>query len=219
MPRPMVGILACNINGQGWNEKYFFKASVNTYDAALPILQQIAYGRTAFFGVGAEIIYARVSQVGPAPDKRTCVLPYPLGPHPSWLGGIGIGDTLAQINDPRTSVQMTAESAEGRWGNRYYRCMPDTWVIGNALVESVKPYYQQTASGVPDGDMGPTGGLSHLSVCQSFWSYLKANTVLSKKVTSIDYTLTDIQVFVMEQVTSKKLGKRFRLSAGKRPAA
>lgn len=219
MARPYIGVLEGDFNGQGWAEKYHFAGGIDSYDSALAAMQQIVYGRSAFFGEGCTIIYARVSLVGPAPDKRTCVLPYPIGPHPSWGGGVGIGDTLAPINDPRTSVQMTAESSGGKWGNRYFRCMPDTWIVGNRLVAGIPQYYQQTATGLPAGDMSPVGGLSHLAVCQSFWSYLKANTAIAKRNTPTDYTLTPIQVFVFEQVTSKKLGKRFRLSAGRAPAA
>lgn len=212
---PFVGVLKINFQGQGFEERYVFKPIPDTHDLALPIMQQIAWGRTAFFGLDTELIYARVSQLGPKADKRTCVLPYPLGPHPSFANGVGVGDTLVQINDPRTCVHMAEESAVGQWGNRYVRCLPDSWVVGNKLVTSVQPYFQEPVGLAPLGDMSPAGNLSHLQVCQSFWSFLRRNTGIPHKNGPTDYDIATIAVMVFEQITSRKLGKKFRLPAGK----
>lgn len=218
MPAPFVCVLKLNYNGQGCEERFVLKADISDHAAALVKAQQIAWGRTAFLGLGCELIYARVSQLGPSSDKRTCVLPYPLGPHPSWQGGVGVGDTNVAPNDPTTCFQMTAETAVGKWGNRYIRMIPDSWVVNRLMATGVLPYFQEPDNLTPIADMSPAGNGNHLSVCQSFWSYLRINTSLPKKNGPTDYTLRDIAAWVYQQVTNKKMGKRFRLSAGKAPA-
>lgn len=212
---PFAVVLKINANGQGFEERYVLKPGTETYAAALTIGQQIAWGRTAFFAEGIELLYARVSTLGPGADKRTCVLPYPLGPHPSWANGVGVGDALSTLNDPRTCIQMAAETALGKWGNRYIRCIPDTWVVANKLVPAVAPYTQEPAGLAALGDLSPAGNLSHLQVCQSFWSYLRDKTTLPQKISPSSYNSRDIAVFVYQQITSRKIGRRFRLSAGK----
>lgn len=213
--QPFFCVLKLNFNGQGFEERYVFSDGISDYTAGLTLAQQIAWGRTAFFGSGVELIYARVSKLGPKAEKRTCVLPYPLGPHPSWNNGVGVGDSLTPINDPRVCIQMAEETSIGIWGNRYLRCIPDSWVSNNLLVPAVSPYLQEPTGLAPLGDMSPAGNLSHIGVCQSFWSYLRLNTRMAKKNGPTDYTTTAIAVFVYQQITSKKIGKRFRLSAGK----
>lgn len=215
MPAPFVGILKLNFNGQGCEERYVFTGGVTTHDQGLLKMQQIVWGRTGFLGENCEIIYARVSQLGPKADKRTCILPYPLGPHPSWANGVGVGDTLAPVNDPRTCVQMCEETAIGEYGQRYVRLIPDTWVVGNKLVAGVAPYFQEGPTFAPVADMSPAGNNTHLQICQSFWSYLRLNVALPKRNGPTDYNLRTIAAFVYQQITSKKMGKRFRLSAGK----
>jgi hypothetical protein len=215
MPAPFFCVLKVNFNGQGFEERYVFNEGITDYTAGLAAAQQIAWGRTAFFGGGVTLIYARVSQLGPKADKRTCVLPYPLGPHPSWANGVGVGDTLTPINDPRVCIQMSEESATGQWGNRYLRCIPDSWVTANLLVSGVNPYLIDLGGATLPQDLSPAGNLSHLQVCQNFWQFLRLNTKMAKKNGPTDYTLTTIAVFVYQQITSKKIGKRFRLSAGK----
>lgn len=212
------GVIQFNFNGQGFQEKFFFKADILDAQSALPLLQQIVYGRSAFIGTGVEIIYARASVIGPGPDARMCDLPYPVGPHPSWTGGNGPGDTIAPPNDPDTCVQQRFETAAGKWGMRYFRLMPDSWVTNKRLTTGIQQYYRITASGVPAGDMGPNGGLSHLAVCQSFWAYLKANTAIGTRKSPIDVTLNPIANILPVQVTNKKTGRVFRQSRGRRVA-
>lgn len=219
MPALVQGVIQFRFKEQGFQEKYFFKSSINTAQGALAYLQQIVYGRSAFIGSGVEIIYARASVVGPGPDARMCDLPYPLGPHPSWAGGNGPGDTIGPPNDPDTCVQQRFETAAGRWGMRYFRLMPDAWVSNKVLQQGIQQYYRMTSNQQPAGpDLGPNGGLSHLAVCQSFWSYLKQNVVIAHRVSASNYDPTEIENILPVQVTNKKTGRVFRQSRGRRVA-
>lgn len=219
MAAVIVGVADFSFKGQGWSEKYFFKGDITSLVSALPLLQQIVWGRTAFLGTGCECLFARVSSTNSAHDGLSCQLPFPLGPHPSWNGGTLPGDTIGAPNDPETVVQQRFETNVGNFWQRYYRCMPDSWVSNKVLQPGILQYYQPLPNGTPIGDMSPTGGLAHLAVCQTFWSYLIANTAYAKKVSAGNYTLAPFHYISFRQITSKKIGRVFGTSAGRRPKA
>jgi len=210
--------LKINLQGQGFGEQYYFKDDITTHVAAIPLAKQIAFGRTAFFGTGCELIYASVSLIGPGPDKETIPLDYPLGPHPSWTGGNGPGDTIAAPEDPQTCVQQIFQADGGKWSNRYYHGCPDNWLNGKRLSAGILQYWQPAADNGQDPVLDPTGGLNHLGVCRGFWRYLMRRCVQPRKVTPINYTPINYRDILFGQVTSKKVGKSFRASRGRRPS-
>jgi hypothetical protein len=212
----IVGVAYFTYKSQGWSEKYFFTPSVTSLSDALPKMQQIVWGRSALYGDGVECTFARVSSTNPVHDGRACELPYPIGPHPSWSrNGSGLpGDQLGPPNDPDTCMQMRFETAIGNYWQRYYRCMPDFWVLNS--INQYKQYWQALPAGAAIGDMSPTGGLSHLQVCQTFWSYLIANTAYAKLTSPNNYTLGTINSVVFRKVTDKAIGRPFGTSRGRR---
>jgi len=218
MSQLVVGVASFTTGSNGWTEKYYFKASVTDPLNAVNLLKNIIFGRSAFFASGTQCIYGRCSKIGPGPDKETVFMNYPIGPHPSWSGGGGAGDTLGPVNDPTVTVQQVFQGVGGRWMNRYYRCMPDSWITDKKLAAGILPYFTPTADLAVITDLSPASGLSHLAVCQGFWRYLIQNTVLTRRVSPIDYTATDIRDIGFIQVNSKKIGRPFRVSAGRRPA-
>lgn len=218
MAASLVGIADFTVGSQGWKEKYFFKASVTDRGAANLLLQSIVYGRSAFFGLGVACTFARVSSTDSTHDGSACQLPYPIGPHPSWNAGGGLpGDTIGAPNDYDTVVQQRFETGVGQFWQRYYRCMPDSWVANKILQPGILQYWQPLAPGAPIASLLPTGGASHLNVCQSFWSYLIANTAYAKKVSNGNYNLADFAYIIFRQVTSKKIGRPSGTSRGRRP--
>lgn len=218
MPTAVVGVANFTYGQQGWQEKYFLGDNTLALNTALLRLQNIVYGRSAFYGTGCACIFARVSSTDSSHDGLACQLPYPVGPHPSWGAGGGLpGDTIGPPNDPDTVVQMRFETSLGKYWQRYYRCMPDTWVLNKALATGILQYFTTPAGTPTPTDLGPTSGLSHLQVCQGFWLYLIANTRYARKTGTGQYTISNFDYITFRQVTDKKIGRPFGMSRGRRP--
>jgi len=216
--RPVKLTMSIGSGAGGWNETYLLDANLLTLQAAIPVAKNLCWGRAAFFANNVFLDYARVSQVGPARDKRTIEFPYPMGQHPTWSGGTGAGDTAGPTNDPRVCIQMSMESVTGEWGNRYFRGINDNWVTASALVSGIMPYLQPNGTVGVDPDLSPTGGIgSHLGVCQGFWRLLMNHCGIMHKNSSISYDAFTIVATVFRNITSKKVGKRFFSSRGRRP--
>lgn len=216
-----VGVLNINWRGIGWSEKYFLDVIPGSLGAMvnyLPVLNQIAWGRTAFFGQECQIVNARVSSTDPRHDGLRCQLPYPVGPHPSWSNNPSapVGDALAAINDPETVLQMRFETANGGFWQRYIHCPPDPWVIGKGLSDpSLFPYV--TCTGVaPPADLSPVGGLSHLQVCQGWWNLLRTKTQGGQRAGGGTFNLLATAYITYAQVTDKKVGRAFGIPRGRR---
>lgn len=216
--RPIKLTMSIGSGAGGWNETYLLDGAILSVGSALVVAKNLCWGRSAFFASNVFLDYARVSQVGPTRDKRTIEFPYPLPQHPSWVGGTGAGDVAGPTNDPRVAIQMSMESVNGQWGNRYFRGINDNWVTGAALVDGILPYL--VASGAPgtDPDLSPGGGIgSHLGVCQGFWRLLYNHVGIMRKISTISYDSFTIVAGVFRNITSKKVGKRFFSSRGRRP--
>lgn len=213
-----VGVASFAFRSGGWQEKYFFLQTGMTLPQAAPLLQQIVWGRTALFGVGCTCTFARVSSIDSKHDGLPCDLPYPLGPHPSWNPdpAAPLGDRLTAPNDPNAVIQMRFNTAAGNFWQRYYRCPPDGWITGQILDPSLLPYLQQLPVGVPIVDMSPAGGLSHLRVCQTFWSYLVANTAWAVRVSPNNYNVNPFQYTIFRGITKRNMGRPFGVSRGRR---
>lgn len=218
MPQLVVMVAEFEFRSQGWSEKYYAKGDITDPLAAVPILKNIIWGRSAFFGTEVGCTYGRCSKIGPGPDKETVFMDYPIGPHPSWTGGGGAGDTIGPINDPIAVVQQVFQGVGGKWMNRYYRCYPDSWVTNKRLATGILPYWTPSTDTSTVTDLSPAAGLSHIQVCQKFWRFLIQNTVMTRRVTAIDYTPTAIRDIGFVQITGKKIGRPFRQSRGRRPA-
>lgn len=219
MAYAIVGVCDFVYQEQGWSERYFLGSPQvgGSLVSFLPILQQIVYGRSALYGAGVNCIFARVSMTDSSHDGLLCQLPYPVGPHPSWNSSPSATgpDALGPPNDPETVIQQRFETNTGKFWQRYYRCMPDNWVTNK--INQYPTYWQAPNNGLVAGDMGPTGGLSHFQVCQSFWQYLINFTYYAHPTGSGNYTLAQFQYIVMRQVTSRKIGRPFGMSRGRRP--
>lgn len=207
------GVLQIGWKNTGQQERYILKAA--DLVAGVQILKQIAWGRTAFFADGAELDFARVSSSNKERDGIPVQLRYPLGPHPSWssAAGASVGDKLNVINDPRVVAQMRNNTAAGKFWHRYIRYLPDAWVVGNVLPDAVQPYFTPLDPGTPPVDM--TAGGAHLTICRSWWSYLMANTQVGTKVDNNNYNVSDYSITTFAQITSKKVGRRFRTPHGR----
>lgn len=214
-----VGVIDFVFGTQGWSEKYIFKTQPLALVSALPLLQQIAWGRTAFLGLGCYITFARVSSTSPSHDGLACDLPYPVGPHPALqgAGSTPIPSTFNAPNDPSTVFQMRFETAAGNFWQRYFHCPPDSWVAGKVLNPALLPYLTPAATNAAINDMSPTGGGSLLQICSTFWRYLINNTAYAKRGTGGNYTVSAFDFITFRQITDKKMGRPFGVSRGRRP--
>lgn len=216
MAKLVVGVLQINGVQGGRSEKYYFKGSDNLPASQFTDkLKQIAWGRSAFFGSGVELVYARCSTIGKPPDKETVEMNYPVGPHPSWTGGVGPGNVLGPVNDDNVAVFQCFQLTGGKWANHYYNFCPDDWLTGMKLATGILPFFQPAPGTVTD--LSPTSGLNHLQVCQGFWNYLIANCCSAHPVTSTNYTPSDINRVVFRNVTRHNVGRFFGQHRGRRP--
>jgi hypothetical protein len=215
------GIVYFRYQGQGWSERYNF-ATGGDLQQAIDDFTPIIYGRTAFMGEGVEIIYARVFDTDSAKKAREVPLPYPLGPHKSWLTDVAskgnIADYLTEPNDPDVCVQMRFETAAGDFWQRYFRGIPDSWVDDNDLACGVGDLLIPRPNGQAEVEMGPSGNAGHKSVCQSFWSYLIRKTKYAHKTGLGQYTTANFGFILFRKVASKKTGRPFGIPAGRRPS-
>lgn len=217
MPKLVCGVLQINGIQGGRSEKYFFKGSADAAASTyLDKMKQIVWGRTAFFGEGVSCVYARTSSIGKPPDKETVEMFYPVGPHPSWTGGVGPGNVLGPVNDDNVAVFQCFQLDGGKWANHYYNFCPDDWVVGMKLNTGILPFFQPAAA-VPI-DLSPSSGLNHLQTCQGFWSYLRENCVSAHPVTPTDYTAFNINRVVFRNVTRHNVGRFFGQHRGRRPS-
>jgi len=215
----LVGVLYINNGQSGFQEKYY----LNTLDrqAAIVIMKRIAWARTAFFATDTYIAFGRISSVDSRRDGTSIQLPWPLRPHPTWLPGPTgpVGDVLSTINDKKSCIQMRFETSDGSFWERYLRLIPDTWSAGNQVPIQVLPYLMPLDAGVPIGDPAPGGGLTHLAVCKTYWSLLIRDTYYLHTPRSGAPEILPFQFIAYAQVTSKKIGRAFRTTAGRLPKA
>lgn len=210
------GVLFISGQGQGWQEKYWFRSDVADYGTGLGIIQWIAYYRTCFLGTGYAISFARVSNSDSTRDGLSCRLPYPLGPHSTWgAAGSGGPDEISEPESPFEAVMTRHESTGGKWGNRLWRGAPDLWIAGRKLV--YPQYWQPLSAGTPS-DPTPAGTANHLTLCQSFWSYLINNVPLMHR--NSDKTLTQNNVAYINaiRITKRSSGRPFGQSRGRNQA-
>ncbi len=219
MTRPVVGVI--DINGQqgGRKERIYFKNS----DGADPRtfidkMKSYCYGRTAFFAMGTELVYARVSLVGGTPDKETIPLPYPLQVHPAFTSGGGVGDTIGPSNDDNSAIFQCFQLAASKWANHYYNFYPDNWVTAQRLILGMLPYFQPSAD-TGAVVIGATWGGSHLQLCQAFWRWIIQNTQSGKKIASTNYTMSDINDIIFRNITRHNIGRFQGQHRGRRPRA
>lgn len=218
MARP--GVLVMQINGiqGGRDEKYLLPLADNTDTATLDALaKNICWGRTAFFGAGVKLVYARVSLVGGTPDKRTVQLPYPLGPHPAFSNGGGAFDTVGPVNDDNVAIFQCFQLAGNAWANHYYNFVPDSWVSGMTLATGLLDYLQPNNAAVGT-DMGPDWAGSHKDLCKTFWAVLKAGTQSGKRLSSINYNLLAVTDIIFRNVTRHNVGRFRGQHRGRRPS-
>lgn len=218
------GVININYGTQGKSEVYTLgpvpasPGAVN-YVAMKAILQQIVYGRSAFFGAGATIVNARVSSSDPRHDGARCVLPYPVGPHPAAIANTALPMAFryGPINEPNDCIQMRFETSNASYWQRYLNFINDSWITGNQIADpSIQPYFVTSPTG-PVADMGPTSGLNQLQICQAFWAYLIANTQgASSSGEKGLYNLLQPAFSIFAQVTSKKVGRAFDVPRGRR---
>lgn len=219
----VIGVININFGKQGKGEIYplgVVPASPGTvdYSAYKLKLQQIAWGRTAFFGAGAQLVNARVSSTDPRHDGARCVLPYPLGPHPSAVSNtaLPVAYRFGPISEPNDCVQMRFETSAAGFWQRYYNFINDAWITGNEIADpSIYPYFTTSPTG-PIADMSPLGGANQLQICQSFWAYMIANTFGGNKVSKGMFNLLTPAYAIFAQVTSKKVGRAFDVPRGRR---
>jgi hypothetical protein len=218
--RPFV--LKLDINGAqgGRTEKYFLDPGTNT--APTPTMVQlgknICFGRSAFFGAEAKIVYARISYAGGPPDRYIIPLDYPLGPHAAAVSGGAPGGGAGPINDDNVAIFTVAQVTGAMGANHYINFVPDGWVAGQKLIAGLAPYFQPAAT-PPTGPLGPTWGGTHLSLCQAFWALLRDQTSVAKKQTNTSYILQKISDWVYRNVTSHKVGPFRGLHRGRRQKA
>jgi len=215
-------ILLVDINGAqgGKTEKYFLSSTTNGVpdDNMIALAKDIVWGRTAFFGAEARVVYARISWAGGPPDRNIVPLPYPMGPHPAFNVGGGVGDTPGPINDDDAAVYTVAQVAGGMGANHYLNFIPDSWVTSQKLITGILPYFQGVGAVPPAGSFAAWSG-THLALCQAWWQLLKNSTYVGRKQTPTSYLLQTITDFIFRNVTDKKVGRFRGLHRGRRQKA
>lgn len=221
MPPVRPFILKIDVNGAqgGRTEKYFLDpgSSTSPTPAMVQLGKDICFGRSAFFGAEAKIVYARISQAGGPPDRYIIPLDYPVGPHSAFSSGGGAGDVPGPINDDNVAIFTVAQVTGAMGANHYLNFLPDSWISGMKLNTGIRPYFD-AANTAPTGPLGPSWGSTHLALCQAFWALLKASTFVGKKQTSTSYILQGISDWVYRNVTRHNVGPFRGLHRGRRQA-
>lgn len=207
-------VLFFEMGNAGWQELYWLNPSISTYLQALDVAKNLAYYRTAFIGSGVSITFVRVSNSDSTRDGMVCQLPYPLGPHPSWQQSGTGPDVLGTPEDPFTAAMTRFETAQARWGNRFWRGCVDAWFTNKAIL--YPQYFTPAPANTPFVDPTPAGNANHLSICQYFWLYYMANVPLVKRLFGGQLSYDTLAYMTPIKVTRRITGRPFGISRGRR---
>ena len=215
MPDQFKGVIDLRCNNQGWSETFFFDPALNTYALCLTELKKIAYFRSAFFSKNMDINYARVSNIDSNRDGILCSLPYPLGPHSTWVDDGGTGpDSLQVCQDANSCILVRLESNAGKWGNRPINGIPDTWITNKTV--PFPNYFTPAPATDPVIDPSTFAG-PHLVVCQQFWRYMITSGKIAKKNPDKTITLFSIAFVTARGASTRQRGRPFGESRGRAP--
>lgn len=207
MAEPLIrGILYCNYKANGWSEVYALKETDMV--AAEQTFRTIAGLRTAWFGAGVSLVWARVATAKSPRDGLMCQLDFPLGPYDKSTG-------LAEPEDPFTGIMWRFAGANFRWANRILRGVPDSEIQGNDWIGGTFKFLNTLST--PPISWPTTATVTNAR--KGFFSRIIGGCCMATPAAGVNFNKVEFTLpIVYRKITRRATGRPFGTSRGRAPA-
>lgn len=223
MPQPtiMKGLLKINYGTTGWTEVYPMPSL--SWQESLNRIATIAKLRRSMLATGCVIERTSVSTSGTPRDARTAITgSLRAFDAEYWTRRGGPTDPLNfGCNNPEVTFMFSFETATGRSIKRHFRGLPDFMVINRACNPGV---LLVPSAGAVTQAMADDDTVNHNEYRGRFLRFVLDNTMLLQITWTnrptipkvLSYDLHPLVSCHYESVRSRKTGRPFRLSHGRR---